>query len=658
MPPFIQGSTDTALPQSVLSKDLGYDYPEGLKLRPGSKLHSKLRTEILKRATEAAGTMSKRHASWRAVDDSLTTYVRTNKKSNNDQKLSAKSRKHNMLARQDSNDIEIVFPYSYTILETLMSYLMSAFVQDPMFRYEGVGSEDIIGATLLEKVIALDCIRNKVGLAIHTLCRDGLSYGIGVATPTWREKYGKKRSKVPRKILGIEIPGSYKTKVTSELLYEGNDLENIDPYLILPDTNFGIQDLQKSEFFGWVKATNLMDMLNEEKEDDNLFNVKYLKDITTKGSSIFKDVSGRSGSSGVKATRDTSLSNPVDEINMYIKLVPKDWELGDGEYPEKWYFTLSNDTIITRAMPLGLDHDDFPVVAIAPDFDGYSVAPISKMEILGGMQSTLDWMFNSHIKNVRKAINDMFVIDPYLINAKDVENPEAGKVIRTRRPAWGRGVKDSIMQFPVADATRGHVADAGFIMNYMEKVGGADSAAQGSLRQGGPERLTGAEFKGTQQGQFNRLNRLAQIIGMQAMQDIGYMFAMHTQQFLQQDTYVKIVGNLPQELEKIRGAINQGRMQVSPYDLLINFDVIVKDGSLPGNDSSGVWIQLYEILSKTPELAAKFDMVRIFEHIAKNNGAKDIEQFEARSMPNEQVQEEVGKGNLIPSDQAMQEGMI
>lgn len=659
MPPYVQGSTEMSLSQDIVNKDFGYEYPKGLQLRPGTKQHSKIKDEILKRAYESSGTMTKRHTSWREIDATLTTYVRPTKpKNSGKQSLSSKSRQHTINARKASQDIEIVFPYSYTILETLMSYLMATFVRDPMIRYEGVGSEDIIGATLLEKVIALDCVRNKVGLALHTMFRDSLAYGIGIATPTWKEKFGKKRLRKQRTVLGIPLPGQFTTSVTEGLLYEGNDLENIDPYLILPDTNFGIQEVQKSEFFGWINPTNYMDLLSEEKDDDNLFNVKYLKMLGSKGSSILKDASGRDNKSSTSANRDSSISNPVDEVNMYIKIIPRDWGLGKGEYPEKWYFTLANDTIVTRAMPLNLDHDEFPVVAVSPDYDGYSTTPIGKMEILSGMQSTLDWMFNSHIKNVRKSINDMFVIDPYLINANDVENPEAGKVIRTRRPAWGRGVKDSIMQFPVSDVTRGHVNDANSIMSYMDKVGGADSAAQGSLRSGGPERLTGAEFKGTQQGQFNRLNRMATVIGLQGMQDLGYMFAMHTKQFLSQDTYVKIVGTLPQELMKIQGALKNGRMKISPYDLLVDFDVKVMDGSVPGGNDSGELLAVFEILSKQPELAAKFDMFRIFEQIAKNGGVKEIERFEARQMPDEQIASEVEAGNLIPTDQAVGEGFL
>ena len=35
--------------------------------------------------------------------------------------------------------------------------------------------------------------------------------------------------------------------------------------------------------------------------------------------------------------------------------------------------------------------------------------------------------------------NYFLVVDPYMINMKDFENMVPGKIVRLRRPAWGRG---------------------------------------------------------------------------------------------------------------------------------------------------------------------------------------------------------------------------
>ena len=296
----------------------------------------------------------------------------------------------------------------------------------------------------------------------------------------------------------------------------------------------------------------------------------------------------------------------------------------------------------------------YPVGISAPDFDGYSVTPISRLERLYGLQEIVDWLLNTHVANVRKAINDMFVYDPYLINSNDLKNPGPGKLIRTRRPAWGRGVKDSVMQLEVNDVTRGHVADASIIREAMDKIGGTDSATMGSLRSGGPERLTGKEFEGTQRGAYTRLERIARIVGVQAMQDIGYMFAYHTQQFMSQELYVTTTGRWQETLMREYQIGDKKQMKVSPYDLLISYDVKVRDGSVPGGNFSGVWMKMFEILASHPELQQQFDLVRIFKHIARNNGAKNIEEFTRVQMgSNEQVAGQAEAGNVVPISQML-----
>jgi len=343
---------------------------------------------------------------------------------------------------------------------------------------------------------------------------------------------------------------------------------------------------------------------------------------------------------------------------MYVKLIPKEWGLGKSEYPEKWLFSVAADAVIIRAKPLDLDHNRFPIASIAPDFDGYSAIPVSRLEMLHGLQTVLDWMFNVHVANVRKTINDVLIYDPYLINSKDINSPEPGKRIRIRQPGWGRPdiARNAVYQLNVNDVTRQNIQDSSWIVQWQQKIGGADDVSMGSLRQGGPERLSSAEFQGTQMGQLSRLGRIARIIGMQAMQDIGMFFAAHTKQLMTEEQYIKISGRWQQVLLEEFGmsalAKQKGRMKVTPFDLLVNYDVKVRDGSIPGGNFSGVWTQMFETIAKNPELAQKFDLTRIFTHIARNNGAKNVQDFiKTKVMPDEDVQGEAQKGNLVPVNQ-------
>ena len=59
-----------------IKEDMGYKYPEGLDLRPGSKLHTDIVEMVLERADESAKLMNVRHDSWNQISRSLSAYIR------------------------------------------------------------------------------------------------------------------------------------------------------------------------------------------------------------------------------------------------------------------------------------------------------------------------------------------------------------------------------------------------------------------------------------------------------------------------------------------------------------------------------------------------------------------------------------------------------
>lgn len=629
-------------------KDVSYDYqyPNGLDLKPGSKLHTRILNLVMERARSSASVMSTRHSSWNTIDEVLTTYV--------DLSVEEKALKE----KDDKKPVSIVFPYSYAILETIIGYLMAAFLQDPIFRYEGTGPEDTLGAILLEKVIQQQMLRAKVGLGLHTQFRDCLSYGFGTAIPTWRRDYTVVQKAKPTgfisRLLGSFVPTGIERQAEQKVAYEGNALINVSSYMTLPDPSVPIDQIQTGEFFGWIEQSNLMNVLSEEQGDEEMFNARYLKHLRNRRTAVMnQDPSSREKKTGsLRSQTLDNVTNHVDKISMYVKIIPKELGLGSNEYPEKWLFQIGADEIVLKAQPLGLDHGLFPVAVAAPDFDGYSITPTSRLETLYGLQHTLDFLFNMHVTNVRKAINDMFVVDPYSINVNDIKNPKPGKLIRTRRPVWGKGVHDSIAQLNVNDITRGNIADSSWIVQWMQKIGGADDAAMGALRQGGPERLTSQEFQGTRQSAFNRLERMAKIIGLQSMQDLGRFFASHTQQLMQKSTWIKATGEWGDVLQKEYGL---DKIMVTPDKLLIDYDIIVRDGTVPGGNYSPVWEKMFEVIAKDPDLRQQFDIVRIAEHIFRNNGAKNVEQFKRQAQvgvsADQNVREESQAGNLVPTEE-------
>ena len=646
MPHVITGEPVAANDLTAIAGTYQYDYPTDLDFRPGSDLSKDITRRVLELARSSANYMTRRHKAWKQIDQVLTAFMPLD-----EEELRSKS-------KDDRKPVSIVFPHTHAILESLMSYMCAAFFQDPIFSYKGHGPEDVVGSILMTKAVDLHCNKTKVPLALHTMFRDAFAYGLGITVPTWKTQYATVYRPEPQGfwsgLSGKFVERNIVKIAEEKLVFEGNALINIDPYKALLDPNTPIQKFQESEFFGWVEHTNVMTLLGEENTDKMMFNVKYLNHMRDARTTIIDaNVSDRDRRSGAEAPRLTATNaskGVADVIHMYVNLIPKEWKLGPEEYPQKWYFRIAGDSLVIQARVLDLGHGLYPAAVCSPDYDGYSTAPISRLEMLYGLQGTLDWLFNVHVKNVRKAINDMFVYDPYLINSKDLENPKEGWLIRTRRPAWGKGVKDAISQLNVNDVTRGNIGDSAFLVQWMQKVGGVDDAMSGSLRQGGPDRLTGAEFQGTRQAGMARLERMAKVISWQSMQDIGFFFASHTQQLMSQESYIPVLGQWEALLVQEYGqSIKRGRMKIKPTELLVNYDVVVRDGTIPGGNYSQVWEKMFQVIATVPELQQQLDIVRIFKHIARNNGANNVEDFvKVQVMPDDQVMNQVQKGNLVP----------
>ena len=626
-----------------------YDYPGGLDFRPESELHRKIVGKVMEYAQDSYSSMERRHKSWNEIDESLTAYVPV-------------TEKEEQIAYEDSRKpITVIIPQSFATLEVFLTYCMAAFLQDPIFRYEGFSPEDELGAIMLEKVVELHCIRSKVALALHTFFRDAVVYNLGAVAPFWDTKWGFRSRAVTldqMDFFGAQINqmNPAKARIREEaIVFEGNALEPIDPYKYLPDPNVAINETQKGEFVGYVSREILSNLLSLERNDpETFFNVKYLKHVDGRSAIYGGDKSHREERIGQWSTEHSMVTRPVDLVNMYINLIPKDWKLGSKDYPEKWFFSIAGDKLLIEARPINLDHDMYPICTASPDSDGHSCSAVSRLEMIYPLQKAIDWFITSHVTNVRKAINDMLIVDPALINVKDLSDPKPGKIIRLRRSAWGRGVGDAVQQLKVMDITQHHVQDAAFMIDMLERGGGAVQNLQGVMRPGS-ERRSATEARGTQTSAMSRMEHFARMISLQGMHDIAIMFAEHTQQFMSQEVYVKTAGDWQSTLASVYGP-NVRKMKVTPFDLLISYDVVPRDGSVPGGNYSDFWGQVFTSIAQNPWLAQTFDIVRIFKHMAVSAGAKNVNDFvrdgggqiNAQVMPDEQVAQQAQAGNIIP----------
>jgi len=241
---------------TVSSVNYPYRYPLGLNLKPGTPLHDKLVGDILALAQESRSAMSTRFASWQALDKKLTAYI----------DLTAEEED---LERIDTNKpLSIVVPTMYASLETLLTYMVAAFLEAPILKYDWIDDRDRVGTALLELVVAQQCRKAKLGMHLHTMFRDMLVYGFGAVAPSWQRTLGY-RTRPDKSLtgyLGALLGASRKTR-TEEVVFEGNVFRNIDPYTYFPDVNHPITDMQHSDYQGWLVPENYSTLIDRERTE-------------------------------------------------------------------------------------------------------------------------------------------------------------------------------------------------------------------------------------------------------------------------------------------------------------------------------------------------------------------------------------------------------
>jgi len=567
-------------------------------------------------------------------------------------------------AKDSRRPVSVVVPLSYATREVLVTYLMTALLEHPIFRYEPVDGEDVQGAALLELMIAQQCARKKAALSLRTHFMDGLTYGIGPIHPMWVTEYGTRGNVVKKPIWSLANPGQilgYDEEIVAkrQVVYEGAELQPIDPYMYLPDPNTPVDQPQKGEFVGWVVLDNLMNCLSREKESKGeWFNAKYLRAMgananlmTSMGMRGGDIREGRSNSPFSRHGGRGTSTRPVDLVNMYVKLIPSEWGLGDSDDPEKWMFTVAGDRIVLRAKPLGLWHDQFPVAVCAPDSDGYSMTPISRMEMVDGMQTIVNFMLNSMVANQRKFLNDMWLVDPSIVNINDIMNPNPGKLIRMRRAGWGRNMmNDAVKQFPVSDITQQNVPNIGVISDIVERAVGATDVLQG-MRRKTSERVSATEAGGTERAALSRLESLATTISLQSMQDMAFQMALNTQQLMSKETQVKVIGRNAEVLADIYGQF----APVSLASIMVDFDVMPLDATMLRRETLQGWMQMFDYATRSPDAMAMIglNMQAVFKQIARFQGIKDIRPFlssgvRMQALPDAQVAQMAQAGNIAP----------
>jgi hypothetical protein len=332
-----------------------------------------------------------------------------------------------------------------------------------------------------------------------------------------------------------------------------------------------------------------------------------------------------------------------------FEIIPRDLGLGDSEVPEKWMFTILNKEQIVQATPVDLPSGKHPVVVAEPNSVGYGFGNLGTVDMLGPMQSMMSWFMNSHIYNVRAALNNMFVVDPTKVEMQDFKNPAPGKLIRLKNTAFGLSdPKNAIQQLQVTDVTRSHLQDFQMFGKLAADLTGATDNVRGLQDQGG--RKTATEVRTSSEAGTSRLAAKGKNYSSMAFTDLAEIWSANAQSNLSSEFEISVLGQEGRDAS----------IRISPGDIQGDFVFPVHDGTLPIDKLAmlDVWKEIYMAISQDPQLRQSYDMLEMFDWMAQLGGAQNIKSFRINMVSQGQQQGALGgQGPLsaqgIPMQQVM-----
>ena len=435
----------------------------------GTSSHGRVLKAILERVRLSETKMSDHFDRYREMEKKYLLY-----KKKPEDKLGTAVKK----ANQDQYEA-VTIPATYSQLLTAHTYWTNVFLNQPVtFQMSGTDGQGVKKEQAMESMLQYQVTKGKMMPALMVWLLDVGRYGVGIIGNYWAEDFTMQTDLVD---VEEEEDGVATGNVVQRLRrrrytnYEGNKVYNVLPYDALPDPRVALIKLQEGEFFG-RKVTMSWNDIKRGQSAGDYFNIDELERMAheaTRKDQRFSaqtndeqpDPSGRLQNGG----RSQSSSSFVDVIEMHIDLIPREWDLGDSDFPEKWVFTVANKRVIIGATPSGMIHNKFPFHVLEYEVDGYKQQSRGVLEVGQDLNNVLDWLFNSHMFNKRAVLNNQFVYDPSRVVERDLQRREPGKLIRLKPTAYGTDVRTAISQLPVSDVTTQNFQDANIVEGQLQR---------------------------------------------------------------------------------------------------------------------------------------------------------------------------------------------
>ncbi len=558
--------------------------------------------------------------------------------------------------RQNKRDLgepqykTIYIPYSYAIAMTAHTYYTSVFMaRNPVLQIAGRHGEGEMQVQAMEAILDYQLQVGEMMVPLFLWLFDPIKYGHGFVGTYWDEETFNCRKwvKQPKTFLGVPLPGTEeRVELIEEVVgYAGHRCFNIRPQDAFPDPRVSVWNFQKGQFFGrYVELSD--EELAAGEASGVYFDVKKLKregydsDDRDIGSSA---VTNLPDAGDMEEWTDGLQETPgfVKGYELFVKCVPREWGLAPSDRIEIWVITLAAGSYeIFGIRPLGEYHNRFPADVIEQEPDAYNTFSRSMMEVMEPLNEAITWLVNSHMFNVRSALNNQFLVDPSMVVMKDLENPNPGKLIRLKPTAYGRDVRTFFSQLQVQDVTANHVPNMQLMADMLQRVTGVTDNIMGMVNAGG--RKTATEVRQSTTFGINRLKTSCEYFSMMGFTPFTQKLIQGTQQHYDMERKLRIVGDTV--------AYGPRFLDVNPEAIAGFYDFVPVDGSLPVDRfaQANLWNSMLTQAMKVPQVAMQYDLGKIFGWVASLAGLKNIQQFRVQMADPATLARQMQAGNVVP----------
>jgi len=508
--------------------------------------------------------------------------------------------------------IPLRIPYTYAAVQTYLTYLLALFTKRrPMFQLLDANPEKSDVAEQMEMVLHNNALNRGFLISIHTWLRDGLIYNRGIIWRDWFKQVSRNLRSKQQVINGTPVGDPIK-EVVERIEDEGNDLFTSSPFDSYFDPGVTMQQYQDGEFVARVYYQTWTKIL------ENIQKGKYwdVRDRIPLSSAIqWKNRTNTQRPGDEEAKISTNRRNSIEIVDMIIRLVPHEWQLGSSMFPEYWRIQVANGATVLMAKPL-MGMYEYPCYVIEPEFDGRTLHTKGFVSMMQPLQELLSWLINSHMDSVRKTINNKLIIDPSLVNWDDVVHNRP--YIRLAKRGYGRQPSQVIHQLQVSDVTQTHLRDINLVTELLTRISAATENFMGLVNQGGRKTATEVRTANTLAG--SRIEKTALVIGHQGwipltrglvngIQD-NLSITMYYRDFLDSDPTKQI--KIPPE------AIKEGHFRFPAVDPTIPVDRFA---------IAQTWSELIGIVGQNQGLAQSYDIGKMLNEWAELGGIKNLDNF-------------------------------